>query len=123
MQDRTSANSMKVLLQRAAGPYMGSEAVRLRTSKCFPVCPQSGHRELASMCPLGAVKALRAAALHDGAGARMPDASDLWRGFDRTSEIVQPSRTRAAGDGGWRRIAKRANAASSARASMDVRRG
>ena len=24
MQDRTSANSMKVLLQRAAGPYIGS---------------------------------------------------------------------------------------------------
>src|SRR6516165_11015749 len=31
------------------------------------------------------------------ARARMPDASDLRRGFDRTSEIVQPSRTRSAG--------------------------
>src|SRR6516162_4302407 len=47
----------------------------------FRFSPQSGHRELASMCPLGAVKALRAAALHDGAGARVPGASDSRRGF------------------------------------------
>src|SRR5215831_106033 len=36
----------------------------------FRFAPQRGHRKLASMCPLGAVKALRAAALHDGASAR-----------------------------------------------------
>jgi len=28
MQDRTSANSMKVLLQRAAGPYIGVKTGR-----------------------------------------------------------------------------------------------
>ena len=33
----------------------------------FRFGPQSGHRGLSSMCPLGAVRALRAAALHDGA--------------------------------------------------------
>ena len=51
------------------------------------------------MCPLGAVKALRAAALHD-ALARVLGASDAARFWNRTSEIVEPARTRAAGDCG-----------------------
>src|SRR6516165_10044281 len=66
----------------------------------FRFGPQSGHRELASMCPLGAVKALRAAALHDGAGARAWRVRLAARFSNRTSEIVQPARTRAAGDRG-----------------------
>jgi hypothetical protein len=54
MQDRTSANSMKVLLQRAAGPYMGSKAVRLRMSTCFSVLPLKANvrsARLMSRCP------------------------------------------------------------------------
>ena len=35
MQDRTSANSMKVLLQRAAGPYMGGQKEH---SPFVPLC-------------------------------------------------------------------------------------
>src|SRR5262245_61583970 len=66
------------------------------------------------MCPLGAVKALHAAALHDGAGARAWRVRLAARFSNRTSEIVQPARMRAAV------ITKRASAASSARASMDV---
>src|SRR6516225_7824523 len=66
----------------------------------FRFGPQSGHRELASMCPLGAVKALRAAALHDGAGARAWRVRLAARFSNRTSEIVQPARTRVSGNPG-----------------------
>jgi hypothetical protein len=48
------------------------------------------------MCPSGAVKALRAAALHNGALARTGLAHPICGAvFDRTSEIAQPRRTRA----------------------------
>ena len=42
MQDRTSANSMKVLLQRAAGPYIGVIHVIPAIPAC-PARPKSGH--------------------------------------------------------------------------------
>jgi len=44
MQDRTSANSMKVLLQRAAGPYMG-----VKTSKAQNEQMLSGLPSIADM--------------------------------------------------------------------------
>src|SRR5262249_10300231 len=72
----------------------------------FRFGPQSGHRELASMCPLGAVKAL-AAALHDGAGARAWRVRLAARFSNSTSEIVQPARMRAAGDCGGNEQARR----------------
>ena len=45
MQDRTSANSMKVLLQRTAGPYIGSKAEKLDPSIRCPLCAKSTHRD------------------------------------------------------------------------------
>jgi len=39
MQDRTSASSMKVLLQRAAGPYIGVKSVELLSFATFPLYP------------------------------------------------------------------------------------
>jgi len=65
----------------------------------FRFAPESEHR--ASMCPLGAVRALRGAALRDSALARTGLAHPICGAvFDRTSEIVQPPRTRAAGNPG-----------------------
>ena len=46
MQDRTSANSMKVLLQRAAGPYIGvnlDRGGRSHNMVHVRFAPQSGH--------------------------------------------------------------------------------
>jgi hypothetical protein len=48
MQDRTSANSMKVLLQRAAGPYIGSNSDLLRCPLKCPVCPKAARRFMGS---------------------------------------------------------------------------
>jgi len=58
MQDRTSANSMKVLLQRTAGPYIGSIADMTRhlADVCFT--PESGHRPTRRACPLSANRVL-----------------------------------------------------------------
>ena len=47
MQDRTSANSMKVLLQRAAGPYIGvnlDRGGRSHNMVHVRFAPQSGHK-------------------------------------------------------------------------------
>jgi len=52
------------------------------------------------MCPLGAVKALRAAGLHNGAGAHAWRVRPAATVFDRTSELAQPTRTRAPGNYG-----------------------
>jgi hypothetical protein len=44
MQDRTSANSMKVLLQRAAGPYIGVRSGKAQSAgyfRCGPHGPGS----------------------------------------------------------------------------------
>jgi hypothetical protein len=44
MQDRTSANSMKVLLQRAAGPYIGVRTgSALVEHKIFASSPKTRH--------------------------------------------------------------------------------
>src|SRR5262249_33525 len=48
----------------------GVKSGKAQNEHMFSGSPESEHRELASMCPLGAVRALRAAALHDGALAR-----------------------------------------------------
>jgi hypothetical protein len=49
MQDRTSANSMKVLLQRTAGPYIWVMCGRRRLGKNFLTFLQ--HWSGAVMCP------------------------------------------------------------------------
>jgi hypothetical protein len=52
MQDRTSANSMKVLLQRAAGPYIGVRPGHSAMSAQCPVCPKTdmaGRRSLTNL--------------------------------------------------------------------------
>jgi hypothetical protein len=55
MQDRTSANSMKVLLQRAAGPYIrvnsvGSNQAAASSDVCF--APKADNQADISLCPL-----------------------------------------------------------------------
>jgi hypothetical protein len=55
MQDRTSANSMKVLLQRTAGPYMGSsttDAVNAARSSMSALPPKADKWMDASGCQL-----------------------------------------------------------------------
>ena len=64
----------------------------------FQFAPPMGHRKLASMRPLGAVKALRAAALHDGAGA-----SDSRRGFRSYERYCAATANARGGESGWRR--------------------
>src|SRR6516164_3046762 len=54
MQDRTSANSMKVLLQRTAGPYIGSGADITRLLSNVRFTPQSGQSADMLVCPLSA---------------------------------------------------------------------
>ena len=61
MQDRTSANSMKVLLQRAAGPYIwvnsvGSNQAAASSDVCF--APKADNQADISLCPLGAKSGL-----------------------------------------------------------------
>ena len=77
----------------------------------FRFGPQSGHRELSSMCPLGAVRALRA-------GAHGLGASDLRRDL-RSYERDCAATANARGGGILvAAITRRASAASSAKASM-----
>src|SRR5215475_16090275 len=59
MQDRTSANSMKVLLQRAAGPYIrGQKRKSSERANVFRFTPESGQTADASGCPLCAMTGL-----------------------------------------------------------------
>src|SRR6516162_7151921 len=62
MQDRTSANSMKVLLQRTAGPYIGSVASHPDVrdapgmSAMLPIATQSVRRNEASRRAKGDIR-------------------------------------------------------------------
>src|SRR6516225_7040723 len=54
MQDRTSANSMKVLLQRTAGPYIWVKSRRSVVTERCPLYPRkrtnSGHLKMSASC-------------------------------------------------------------------------